>query len=359
MSAFSCTRWALLALLSTLFSVLLHLAAFPAALLLGPMLASTLFALRGVELHIPNWTFTIAKALIGCMVARTVTPSTLAVMVQDWPILLLVISIIVASGALVGFTLMRFGTLPGSTAAWGTTPGGAAAMTALAQAYGADVRMVAFMQYLRMSLVILTASAVSRFLLGHSAMVPVQQSWMHGLSTPLVPTLLTLLVIASALLLARWIRIPAGEMLLPMILGAVLNSTGLVVITLPTWMLWMAYAALGWYVGLRFTPDMVRYALRAIPQMLLATGMLIMLCCGAAWMLVAWLDVDILSAYLATSPGGLDTVAAIALGSHCDVPFVLALQTLRLFAVILVGPILARLVCRFGTCNGTHPPRTP
>ncbi|MGE4291548.1 MAG: AbrB family transcriptional regulator [Desulfovibrio sp.] len=339
--------WACLALVSVLFALVLHLAAFPAALLLGPMLAGTLFALRGANLRVPAWGFTLAKAVIGCLVARAITPSTLATMGQDWHIMLLVVAMIIASGAVVGLLLLRFGSLPGSTAAWGTTPGGAAAMTALAQAYGADVRMVAFMQYLRMSLVVLTASVVSRFLIGHEMEPSIQQAWLPIFTTPLVPTLLTLLMLAAALLLARWIRIPAADMLLPMFIGAALNSTGLLTITLPSWILWVAYAALGWYVGLRFTPDMVRYALRAIPQMLLATALLILFCCGAAWLLMHSLGADMLTAYLATSPGGLDTVAAIALGSNCDVSFVLALQTLRLFAVILLGPVMARLVCRF------------
>lgn len=346
--------WAMLALASLLLSGLLRLAAFPAALLLGPMLAASFFALRGSELQLPEGMFTLAKAVIGCMVARALTPSTLASMLLDWPVMLLAVAAIMASGALVGIGLMRFGSLPGSTAAWGTTPGGAAAMTALAQAYGADVRMVAFMQYLRMSLVVLTASVVSRFLIGGPATVHAGQAVAPVLFPPLVPTLETLALIAGSMLLARVLPIPAGAMILPMLLGAALTATGSMTLILPSWLLWIAYASLGWYVGLRFTPDMVRYALRAIPQMLLATAALIALCCGAAWMLVAWLNVDVLSAYLATSPGGLDTVAAIALGSDCDVSFVLGLQTLRLFGVVLAGPLIARLICRL---SGADPVR--
>ncbi|NCC26292.1 MAG: AbrB family transcriptional regulator, partial [Deltaproteobacteria bacterium] len=106
------------------------------------------------------------------------------------------------------------------------------------------------------------------------------------------------------------------------------------------------YASLGWYIGLRFTPQTVRYALKAVPQLLLAVFTLMVLCGGVAWMLHAWAGVDPLSAYLATSPGGLDSVVVIAVGSGCDVPFVLSLQTLRLFAVVLTGPLVARLVCR-------------
>ncbi|MCY1458133.1 membrane protein AbrB duplication [compost metagenome] len=67
----------------------------------------------------------------------------------------------------------------------------------------------------------------------------------------------------------------------------------------------------------------------------------------SAWLLAALLDKDFLSVYLATSPGGLDTMAIIAVDTHSDVGLVLAMQTLRLFAVIITGAFLARLVIRF------------
>jgi len=54
--------------------------------------------------------------------------------------------------------------------------------------------------------------------------------------------------------------------------------------------------------------------------------------------------VDALTAYLATTPGGLDSVTAIALGSGANVPLVLAVQTLRVFVVILSGPSVAKLI---------------
>jgi uncharacterized membrane protein AbrB (regulator of aidB expression) len=40
-------------------------------------------------------------------------------------------------------------------------------------------------------------------------------------------------------------------------------------------------------------------------------------------------------------------VTIIAIGSHADTPFVLAIQTLRLFVVILTGPPLAKLISRY------------
>ena len=42
--------------------------------------------------------------------------------------------------------------LPGTTAVWGSSPGAATAMVLMAEAFGADARLVAFMQYLRVDL---------------------------------------------------------------------------------------------------------------------------------------------------------------------------------------------------------------
>jgi uncharacterized membrane protein AbrB (regulator of aidB expression) len=61
---------------------------------------------------------------------------------------------------------------------------------------------------------------------------------------------------------------------------------------------------------------------------------------------------DPLTAYLATSPGGLDTVAIIASSSNVDVSFIMAMQTTRLVVVLLLGPPLARYLAD----RATKPP---
>ena len=86
--------------------------------------------------------------------------------------------------------------------------------------------------------------------------------------------------------------------------------------------------------------------LHALPGVLTATIGIILLCGVWAWVLTHWLPIDFPTAFLATSPGGLDSVAIIAVGSRADVSFVLAVQTLRLFVVLATGPILAKWIAR-------------
>ena len=71
--------------------------------------------------------------------------------------------------------------------------------------------------------------------------------------------------------------------------------------------------------------------------------MLIAFCGGLAVILTRAVGVDPLTAYLATSPGGMDSVAT---SSNVDLSFVMALQTVRFFLVVLLGPPLARLIAR-------------
>lgn len=59
------------------------------------------------------------------------------------------------------------------------------------------------------------------------------------------------------------------------------------------------------------------------------------------------MGIDPSTAYLATSPGGMDSVAIIAAASdRVDISFVMALQAARFLVVLIFGPSLARLVAR-------------
>jgi uncharacterized protein len=129
--------------------------------------------------------------------------------------------------------------------------------------------------------------------------------------------------------------------------GAALEATGLLAITLPPLLLAACYVFLGWSIGLSFTREILGHAYRALPQVVLAIIILMALSGALAVVLVYAAGVDPLTAYLATSPGGMDTIAIIAASSHANVSFVMALQGLRFIIVLVTGPPLARLIARW------------
>ena len=337
--------WIVLALVSAVLGGVLLQAMVPAALLLGPMLSAIAFGVGGSGLRLPRWAFLMAQSVIGCLVASALTPSILLDIADSWAVMLAIVAATVAAGGLVGWTLVRFGALPGTTAAWGSSPGGASAMVVMAESFGADPRLVGFMQYLRVVIVVMSASLAARLLIGQDAPAMVPPDLLA--SVPPLPLAETLAVAALGVLAGRFTRIPAAGLLVPMAVGATLHCLGLISVTLPYWLLSLSYLTIGWYIGLGFTRAILLYAFRTLPQVLLSIFLLIGLCGLSAWGLHCFLHTDGLTAYLATSPGGLDSVAIIAVGSGADTPFVLAVQTLRLFVVLLTGPAIARLISRY------------
>ena len=131
-----------------------------------------------------------------------------------------------------------------------------------------------------------------------------------------------------------------------MAIGAVAEAMGLVTITLPPWLLAVSYAFLGWSVGLGFTREILIHASRALPQILLAIFAIIGICGVFAFVLVQAAGIDPMTAYLATCPGGVDSIAIIGASSNADLSFVMTMQTLRLLIVLLAGPSIARLIAQ-------------
>jgi hypothetical protein len=83
-----------------------------------------------------------------------------------------------------------------------------------------------------------------------------------------------------------------------------------------------------------------------LPQTILAILALIAFCGGLSVILAKALRIDPLTAYLATSPGGLDSIAVIAASAKVDLSFVLALQTMRFLIVLAIGPSISRIVAQ-------------
>lgn len=334
-------RWLLLTVGSMLVAAVLMEIRLPAAFLLGPMLAAIALEAGGGGVHLPRALLYGAQAVIGCMIARALTPEILVVFEQRWPIFIGVIAAVIGTASLIGGAMTRWRILPGTTAVWGMAPGAASAIVFMAGEFGADTRLVAFMQYLRVVLVATFATVVARLWVGpHPPAAAV--AWFPSLHA--LPFAETLAIALAGGMIGRVARVPAGVFLVPMVLGALLHSGGLVQLELPPWLLAASYACVGWSIGLGFTRDILAHALRALPQTLAAIVTLMLVAGGLALILVRAFGVDPLTAYLATSPGGVDSVAIVAASSRVDLSFVMALQTVRFVFVLLAGPAVSRFV---------------
>jgi membrane AbrB-like protein len=361
-------QWSLLVVGSLLLALIFALARLPAALLLGPMVAGILLGSNGARISVPRLAVYAAQTIVGCLIARSITGDIVHAFLKDWPLLLGAVLVIILTSSLLGWIISRWRVLPGSTAVWGSAPGGASVMMLMAGAFGADARLVAFMQYSRVVLVAAVASLVARFWVGEGGAGSAETSAVAALQGSGLATLpwgsfavlppggfaalpwggfaATLLIAAGGGLIGMALRIPAGALLAPMALAAVLEAVGLVSLVLPPWLLAISYAFLGWSIGLSFNRQILQHAARALLPITLAIGVMIGVCGALAALLVRAAGIEPLTAYLATSPGGMDSVAIIGAASKVDLSFVMALQVVRLVIVLIVGPPLARFLAQ-------------
>ena len=338
------TQWALLAALSGVFVTVLDLAGLPAAFFMGPVAAGIVTGVNGASVRVPRAPYIAAQAIMGLFIASAITPSILASFLKEWPVILGIVFAIIAASSFLGFVMSRWHVMPGTTSVWGSSPGAAAAMVIMAEEFGADARLVAFMQYFRVVCVAGLASVVGALWTHASGAAHPAAPWFAPLHGKAFAE--TLLLAGSCALAGRVLHIPSGPMLLALLSGSVMTLTGTLEIELPRWLLAATYALLGWGVGLNFTPSVLSHALRAVPKVLLSVAALISFCGALAYLLTRTLGIDALTAYLATSPGGMDSIAIIAASTHVDVPFVMALQTIRFLIIVMTGPWVARLVAR-------------
>ena len=341
------THWLSLLLVSAGVSAIFMALHVPAATLLGCMLSAIWFSTRQTQLAVPRLFFGWGQGVLGCLMAQSLQPRHLGSVLMHWPEFLLATVSIIAASAALGWLLMRRQVMPGTTAVWGMAPGAASAMVIMAESYGADVRLVAFMQYTRVVLVTAVAALVARVWGAHVPLVLNEVVWWG--SGPIDQLLATLGLVLGGAWLARRFDVPGGAMVLPLLAGAVLQGLGVMSLQLPPALLALAYAAIGWSVGLRFTRDILRHALRSLPKVLASILALMALGVLIAALLVQLTGLDPLSAYLATSPGGADSMAVIAATSMVETSFVMAMQLARFLMVLVIGPSVSRWVAKRGT----------
>jgi len=342
--------WTVLGIGASLAGSLAQLVDLPAGWLVGPMLVALAVALIW-EKHptVPRWGRVLSHAVVGGVLASAFRPSVIPLISRHWlPVALVVCSTLLLSlGA--GLLLSAFIRLDRRTAALGTLPGAASGMLAMSDPLGADARLVALMQYTRVVVVVVSATLVARFgLVPGTESLPASGGGLQAAQGgpdllvqggPATYALTALVAVLGAWAGTRY-RLPAGALLGPLLLGIALEELGVVHLAWPPGVPQAAYLVLGLWVGLLFDGASVKRAGRLLPVVLVSAVGLVVACAALGWALVALTGIDGMTAYLATTPGGIDSVAIVALGSGADAPLVLAVQMLRLFAVVLAGALL-------------------
>jgi uncharacterized protein len=315
----------------------------PAGALLGSLLVSVVAALTlSVHVPVPHPLRVSAQAVLGAAICSSFQPSAWVALAENWPIALVNVVGVVGIAQVVALVFSRLGGVDVRTATIGLMPGGASTMVALGEELGADSRLVSLFQYLRLGVVILVAAGVGRWVGGVPDVPGATVAALPGEPSPLLAWGMTALVAVVGGAMGTWLKLPAGAFLGAMLLGIPLTALGHPVGAWPPGVLPLALWALGVRVGGQFDEaavhELKRVALWALGAALAVVGGCILL--AWAWSFVG--GVDLLTTYFATSPGGLDSVLAIALDTRASLSLVIAVQVGRLLLIYLVAPVFLR-----------------
>ncbi len=335
-------KWIGLGLFSVLNVFILEQLKLPAALMLGPMIAAITLASCGKQFRLNNRIFSLAQGFVGMMIVEHLPTHAWQTFTHQWPVFLFGTLSTLLVSAVVGWYVAQAKRLPGSTAVWGISPGAASVMTLMSESYGADMRIVAFMQYSRVVSCALATMCVARFAVTTTEIEQEPINWL-AVTINFDIVIKTGLILLGVFIGKRY-SLPGGALLTPMVLGFIVNLIYPIPTPLPVTVLALAYALLGWGIGFRFSKEVLRHVFFLLPIIFFTIFVLLSSNVVLAFILTQIIDIDFISAFLAMSPGGADSVAIIATSVHADVPFVMAMQLARFFIVMVLGPITARWI---------------
>lgn len=313
-----------------------YLLSFPAWVLLGPALASSIASLSGLPLAIAPPVRDICFVVLGLGIGTGFDPQTGGALVR-WPL-----AFVVLAGALVMMMILcrtiltrGFG-FDMRSATLAAAPGHLSFVLGLASDLNTDVARIAVVQSIRLLFLTISVPFIA-VAMGYEFSELVLSS-----DGPLSMVSLAGLVVASiavGLLFSR-LRFPAPLLLAAMTVSALGHVTEMTSGAVPQGLLAPAFLVLGTMIGTRFAgmtrAQFVGSLLAGLSTTLVAVAVTII----AAVPVAVALGMPTAHVLAAFAPGGLETMIALGATMAASPGFVAACHVARLLILIVLIPLL-------------------
>lgn len=315
--------------------------AFPAAWLAGSLVVVSGLALGGLPVYVPDFLRRIVFIVLGISLGATVTPETVAG-IRTWPITLalLLLSLPVTMAAVMLY-LHYVAKWNYRETLYASAPGALSAVLAMASDAKVDVRMVAFVQTVRVFLLI---AALPGMLLaaGLSASTGSALPFTASHTASISGTMLMVTVGIASALAAERMRVPGGLLIGPMVVNGFLHGGGYVQGNIPSILLLASFVVLGAFTGTRFVGTTFAMIRRLLVDSIGAFIVAIVVCVLFA-LFAAWLaNENVAKTIVAFAPGGLEAMTILAFMMGLDPAFVGAHHLARFILIALCLPFAAR-----------------
>lgn len=340
-------KWAVVVLGSVALGWTLDWLRVPAAWIVAAIVVSGTMALStGRDLPVNHNVYALSRGFIGILAAIPLTTMPARLLLEFLPSGVVVAVATILVGVVGGVLLNRAepDAVSRETGILSMLPGGASMMPLLADELGADYRYVALTQYLRLLVVSVSLPVVVSFM-AHPSDVAGVDAAAGAVSTPWWLVVITVLVAASGERLGKLAHLPVPSVIGPLVLTILISLAlpdGLTMSPLEPFKI-LAFMTIGWVCGGGLSLPALRRFGKQLPATFLFIFAIISVCALTAWPLTGLLDISYFEAYLATTPGALETVLALSSEGGAG-PAVVALQLIRLILVLAVAGYLPQLL---------------
>ncbi len=314
----------------------------PLAWMLGPMIVNIIASVRAVPVLVPHGVRVVTLCIVGVFLGGSFTPDLLS-RVGEWALSL---SFMVIFSPLItilaGVYYRRFAGFDRSTAMFSGAPGTLTAMVIIGGESGADERMIALTQGLRVVIIVFLMPMVVAVA---TATGPSSASVLPD-GGPFLWTDLGLLALAALVgfAIARVLRFPASAMTGAMLLSTALYLGDVVHWRPPDAALWACLWVLGSAIGSRFSTVTPRTFLHVGRHAVIATALIIATTAVFSLAVSGLTGVAFLTTLLSFTPGGVAEMCLIAIAFDVDPAFVAVHHLLRIAILITAAPFAAKWV---------------
>jgi len=326
----------------------------PAGPILGAMFFSMIVSIFWGKCFIPEFMIIasriVAGTLIGCRISRTSLLSLKKIFIPMLFFSFFLLSLSMFSG----YIIYSISGIHKATAFFGSAPGGLTDMSLISSEFGADMSTVALLQVVRM----IACLTIVPFIAKKNGINKLEDKninneeniYLDGKSCEeksfnnnTFRFLATIFVGSIGGLLGIVLSVPAGALTGAFVFVALFNLF-FFKLFIPAKIRYGTQMLIGAVIGSGMTMDDVVGLKKIIIPALMVAVFLLSIGILLGFLLHKIWDIDMITALIATAPGGLTGMSLIAPDVGADVSVVTSLQFVRLIAIITVYPIVMKVI---------------
>ena len=313
----------------------------PLAWMIGPMIATSLIALKGFQVLMPKIALSSILIILGLHIGNYIDQNLFSQMVNwIWTTVIMFFYIIV-SILIVSKYLQKFSGYKEKTSIFSAAPGALGPLMILAEYEKSDLSQVATAHLIRLIIIITLFPFIIVNLSPTESLIVEKFDYMAQDHWNLV-----ILIVSSLIFIFFFdkAKIPAALLSGTLVASGVLQIFDIASYKLPDASINFCLLILGASVGCRFANKTFKEVASNSFHGLIATILLVLLGLLAAYIATFFVETNFLSLILSFCPGGIYEVAVIAIAFDLEPDFVAFHHIIRLLFILFVIPVILRIV---------------